>query len=94
MCVAYADLRREDIVEDFWKSPAGTAQQGYYEEEELGGPNFDNDKFPRPEVFWEHDQWWLRHDTGEKETTYSVVECQSQDGADYLDFEVISETEY
>jgi hypothetical protein len=94
MGIAYEDLSVEDIEKSFWKSAEGQAATSYYIEEELGGARFDEQKFKQLQIFQEHDQWWLRHDTGEREMTYSVVECATELGVEYLGYEVVSENIY
>lgn len=40
---------------------------------------------------FEHGQWWVtRVSTGEQ---WSVVDCQTRGGVDYLDFEQVTESE-
>lgn len=44
------------------------------------------------EVFYDHGQWWARVETGDKdhpERTFSVVDCESEVGEQYLDLEEI-----
>jgi len=48
-----------------------------------------------PDIFFEHDRWWLRTDDGQTERAYSVVICRRQNCAyDELDFELLDEVEY
>lgn len=95
MFVAYVDLKPKDIVESFWDVKVGSDEYLCEEDDdEQDDSDFNLEKYNHPEAFWEHDRWWLRHDTGEKETIYSVVECQNKCGGDYLDFEEVSEVEY
>lgn len=45
----------------------------------------------RLQADFEHGQWWITLlDSGAQ---YSVVDCQTQDGFEYLDFEQVSEGE-
>ncbi len=59
-------------------------------------PIYENleDAAKDPEIFFEHNQWWLRSDDGQTVRTYSVVHCVSADGREFLDFEELGEVEY
>ena len=82
------------LEDDFGEDAALFTEENILETYYTSTAYVESGEMADPDIFFEHESWWLRTDDGRTERTYAVVLCGDENGNAYLDFELLDDVEY